>query len=224
MATGTSAQATGYAEYSADGVDLLLPLPDQLQFDTEYNWEAADTGMMGALLEKYRGKSFTNMLSGANLGGDIKDLLTRAAAQPGSEAANVLAEKFGKVVNPKTEILFRGVRQREFVMDFSIAYKAQEDMATFFEKLNQLYYACAPSVDGEIFFTAPKTGQLNVFDQDGNNIIMPRTCAVKRISTNLTPDNVFACYTNGRPLHVKLSLGFIELTPPTKDTDQHIFY
>lgn len=217
---------TGYVEFYSDDVDLLLPLPEELGFDTDYNWEAADTGLLGFAIEGYKKKG--GQMSGA-MGalGEFKagDLAKRMLASATDEGRNVAGE-FGTVVNPKSEILFRGTKQREFQMDFSIAYKSAAEMSEFFTNLNSLYRACAPTYgDGSVFLNAPKTGKLAVFGPNGDNIIRQRECAIKRISTNLTPDQIFATYAStGMPVHVKLSIVFIEMEIPTKDSDEHIFF
>lgn len=201
------------------GTLIKFPLPEEISFDTAYGWEKFASGSIGIALENF-------------LNGNLDEEAGKSLAKRwGANFANKLVDQgavagvdgFGIAVNPKEEILFRGVSQREFSLSFNIASKSAAKMAEYLGMMNTFYKLAAPRiVDANTFLEFPTLWELSIQDS-GRDIIKQREVAVKRIMTLLTPDGPFNTYTNGAPVHIRVNCDFIETIIPNEESDSNIF-
>ena len=204
----------------------VLPFPTGLQIDSEYNWESSDLGALGQ-------EVFKN-------GGMNRDLLSMETAQRAYEGAAAFVKQGaldlivdnlgkatfaaeGKVLNPKKEVLFSGTTHRAFQLEWHFAPLNQKESEASYEFIKAVHVAAAPEITSDTtFLTYPETVTLVV--QDGGAPILNRQeCAITSLSCNMTPDGLWATFTNGKPVHIALTVGFLELQLPTKDNARAIF-
>lgn len=204
----------------------VLPFPTGLQIDSEYNWESTDLGALGQ-------EVFKN-------GGMNRSLLSLETAQRAYDGAAAFIKQGaldlivdnlgkatfageGKVLNPKKEVLFSGTTHRAFQLEWHFAPLNQSESETSYEFIKQIHVAAAPEITSDTtFLTYPDTASLVI--QDGGAPILNRQeCAITSLSCNYTPDGLWATFTNGKPIHIALTVGFLELQLPTKENARAVF-
>lgn len=203
----------------------VLPFPKTVSVQTQFSWEPEALGIIGSAIY--------NTGSTESTGGMIRDVLAKIGSQAGPAIAANLANSIGEAtglggaagaglaraklaLNPKEEVLFKGTKHREFDMTFEFAPMTSTDAAVMMAFLKDLHERAAPGLEGEgVFFTYPETVDIKV--QDRGNIILNRgNCAITSIDVDLTPEQVWASFTDGKPVHVICKISFIELKLPTK--------
>jgi hypothetical protein len=200
-----------------DGIEALFPLPDEIAFDSSYQWERFEAGGLGFAIEAVMEGNITGEQA-LNVGQrQLASTATGITSQ--AQAAGMMKS----ATNPKEAVIFRGVTQREFGLSFNLASKDKTQMRSYLLMLNQLYRVCAPKfADGDTFLEFPSLFKLSIEDS-GSKIIKDREVAVKSINTVLNPDGPFNTFVDGTPIHIRVSISFIETTIPNADSDAQIF-
>lgn len=211
---------------------VKLPFPRNMEVETEYMWEAEELGMVGSALARggFNNLDVTSM-----------DSLKAHASQMGSLAAEgALASAVGAAtsfsplaagalagnrsqVNPKEEVLFKGVKHRRFNMIFDLAPFTPGDSVAIFAFLKKLHMLAAPEIlGGSSFYKYPKT--LSVVVNGGEGIVVNRgNCAITGINVNLSPEQIWAVTRTGQPVHIVVNISFIELDLPSRAKDANLF-
>jgi hypothetical protein len=216
-------------------VGYSLPFPRGVEISSEYLWEPEALGILGAAVFK-GSPDFGGLKSGwdsiKGVGEKVyaqsAGVATNAAGagESGSFAAAALGAT-GRAQNPKEEVLFKGVRHRRFELTFDLAPLTAKDSIAVMTFLSKLHEFAAPElVGGGAFFKYPGTVNV-VIRGDGSSggavTINRGNCAIISINCNLSPESIWASFRNGKPVHVVVTIGFIELTLPTKDVDKNLF-
>lgn len=214
-------------------LNAVLPFPRNLQVQTNYLWDPETLGQIGSAV--FNSKIQLDNVMGSLKGIKDKVMSTANAADTASAAAagfigtdnsavvNGALGAAGVAVNPKEEVLFKGVKHREFDLQFDLAPLSAADSVATLKFLSTLHEFAAPElVGGGAFFKYPDTVTVVIIGTDGV-VINRGNCAIKSIDCNLTPDNIWAAHKNGNPVHILLNIGFIELNLPTKDKERTLF-
>lgn len=217
------------APTSIASLSFSLPFPKELSIDTEYGWETTELGNAGSTslnLSRNFGADGTNKVD--NLFQFLEGSAALKNALPGIGETVVDAALAGQglLINPKLEVLFKGVKHRAFELVFDLAPTTATDSVNLIAFLKELHVFAAPSLTGsKAFFEFPKTTNVVIRgDGAGGGTTIDRgNCAITRINANMTPDGVWASFKNGKPVHVVISIGFLELDLPTKENDADLF-
>jgi hypothetical protein len=133
----------------------------------------------------------------------------------------------GLFLNPKLEVLFRGVKHREFELIFDLAPTTATDSIKVITFLRDLHIFAAPDLPGDkAFFEFPKTTTVVIKGDgaSGGGVTLNRgNCAITGIDCNMTPDGVWASFKNGQPVHISITIKFLEMNLPTKDNAKSLF-
>ena len=217
-------------------VGYSLPFPRNVEIQTEYQWEPESLGIIGSAI--YRGNNdFGSLKSGIEsaqaIGEKIYSQASGFAAQlagAGAGDSGLAAAALGSqglASNPKEEVLFKGVRHRRFDLTFDLAPLTAKDSIAVMSFLSKLHEFAAPDiVGGGAFFKYPGTVTV-VIRGDGSGgggvTINRGNCAIVSIQCNMSPESIWASFRNGKPVHVVVTIGFIELNLPTRLTDANLF-
>lgn len=134
----------------------------------------------------------------------------------------LLSRNSGAVINENVELLFRGVNLREaFALNFDLAPRdnkeAQEikKMIVFLKSEMSPRKGTSNGAAGGLFLTAPHVFKVEYMSGKKNHPYLNRykICALTALGVNFTPENTYATYSDGTPVHMQLSLTFQELTP-----------
>jgi hypothetical protein len=180
-------------------------------------------GMLGGLVSKLK---LTNVGIGALLGG-----------LAGGELQAGLSASLGMTSNPYEEMMFSGITFRTFNFDFVFRPESGDEIIVVDKIIKAFRQYSRPSFTSEEnlgksimnypmeygieFLTADK-GNIEFKGEDAKkeasgdvytrNKHLPRikTCVCEKVSTNYTPQSVWAAYNSGAPIAISLSLGFKE--------------
>jgi hypothetical protein len=148
-------------------------------------------------------------------------------------------------INPAIEVFFSNTLQRQFVFEFLLAPRSEEESKNIKEIIKTLRYHAAPGVNnfnaefgpvfpilnpivnaanavgaalGGLFWVPPAEFDISFFKDGTENTNIPRinTCVLERIEVDVTPTGIYSTFSNGHPVATRLSLGFRELEPVHK--------
>ena len=170
-------------------------------------------GMIGFLADKLR------IPAGLGLG------TLAGAVAGGGPIQNVIEGTLGLTTNPYEEMMFSGITFRSFNFDFIFRPRTVDEIKKVDHIIRAFRRYSRPSFVGgslgnsvmqyphefQIEFLTSDTEQL---DQEAyaENEHLPRIkpCVCERVSTNYTPNGVWAAYKSGSPVAITMSLGFKE--------------
>ena len=170
-------------------------------------------GMIGFLADKLR------IPAGLGLG------TLAGAVAGGGPIQNVIEGTLGLTTNPYEEMMFSGITFRSFNFDFIFRPRTGDEIKEVDHIIRAFRRYSRPSFIGgslgnsvmqyphefQIEFLTSDTEKL---DQEAytENEHLPRIkpCVCERVSTNYTPNGVWAAYKTGSPVAITMSLGFKE--------------
>ena len=151
----------------------------------------------------------------------------QAARQAGGAGGNLI-DAYGNVVgtafalagnpiNPRIEVLFSTTVQRQFVFEFMLAPRNQNESKTIKNIIKTLRFHAAPEVDSSLglipTFIPPAEFDITFYKGGAENMNIPRinTCVLERVEVDYAPSGAWATFSNGHPVAVRLSLAFREI-------------
>ena len=178
--------------------------------------------MLGGLVGKL---GLTSVGVGAFLGG-----------MAGGTAQNALSATLGMTSNPYEEMMFSGITFRTFNFDFVFRPESADEITVVDNIIRTFRQYSRPSfVGGKLGKTTmnyPMEYDIEFLTADRGNTKMKgnkynesaegdvykvnqhlpliKTCVCEKVSTNYTPQSVWAAYNSGAPVAIGLSLGFKE--------------
>ena len=209
---------------------VVLPFPRAVQIETTYDWQAEELGVLGSALMNNE----ANLDSAKAVWESSKAVGEKIMAASGKLAAGVTGDLGGGIaaggfaaagiaINPKEEVLFKGVKHRTFALTFDLAPLTKSDSLATMQFLSKIHEFAAPSLTGGgAFYKYPGTLDVTIMGTDGV-VINRGNCAITGLDCNMTPDSVWASFENGKPVHIILTVAFIELTLPTAEKEVSIF-
>lgn len=131
--------------------------------------------------------------------------------------ARQLAGVAGYPINPKVEVIFSHTPQRAFRMELLLAPKNAQESETVKNIIDTLRFHAAPEISsiGGIIptFIAPAEFDITFYHKGKENTKIPRinTCALEQVEIDYAPAGIYATFSNGHPVTMRLSLAFREL-------------
>lgn len=201
-----------------------LPFPRNMEIETEYLWEAEELGMIGSAIKN--GQFDASTIAGATQalkGAGMGVIASAASAASGSGAVGGFGAANKIAVNPKEEVLFKGVKHRRFNMVFDLAPLSYTDSALTMAFLKILHVFAAPElIGGGAFYKYPDTVSVVVRGTEG--VVVNRgNCAITSINCNMSPDSIWAVFKTGKPVHIVITISFMELDLPTQEKEKTLF-
>lgn len=221
---------------------VVLPFPREVTVETAYDWQTEELGVIGSAVRDLGSGMSTADYSAAGMksaltslgekisskeswgaGAEAVALAGAAGAAGGDGLISTGLAGAGISVNPKEEVLFKGVKHRAFTLTFDLAPLTKADSVATMQFLSKLHEFAAPAlIGGGAFFKYPGTLDVTIMGTDG--VVLDRgNCAIAGINCNMTPDSVWASFENGKPVHIMLAISFIELTLPVSDREANLF-
>lgn len=208
-----------------------LPFPRNLEIATEYMWEAEELGVIGSAIK--RGNFDLNKLGNLDAAKDMgMRFLTSAGSAAAAAAAGAIGgtqagqgalSSAGAAINPKEEVLFKGVKHRRFDLTFDLAPLTAADATATMAFLRLIHMLAAPELQGGgAFYKYPETLSV-VINGGGSTVINRGNCAVTAINANLSPEQIWAVNRSGTPVHLVVQISFIELDLPTREKEVNLF-
>jgi hypothetical protein len=216
---GQGVNVPRYTRRIKESIALFMPVPmaythtnvyEEISL-TSFGAQAAKLGVTAA------GKALTALLTG-RVNSAINSGLPRAVASGVfGETARQLAGIAGYPINPKVEVIFSHTPQRAFRMELLMAPKNAQESQTVKNIIDTLRFHAAPEISsiGGIIptFVAPAEFDITFYHKGKENTKIPRinTCALEQVEVDYAPAGIYATFSNGHPVTVRLSLAFREL-------------
>ena len=182
---------------------------------------------LGGMMMKLAGK--LKIPGGVGLG-------VLAGAMAGGSAQDALSATLGMTSNPFEEMMFSGITFRTFNFDFVFRPESADEITVVDNIIRTFRQYSRPSfVGGKLGKTTmnyPMEYDIEFLTADRGNTKMKgnkynesaegdvykvnqhlpliKTCVCEKVSTNYTPQSVWAAYNSGAPVAIGLSLGFKE--------------
>jgi len=127
----------------------------------------------------------------------------------------------GYASNPKIEALFQGVGLRKFQFDYDMTPRNEAEVHSVIAIIKTMKYWSLPGLaDKEFSYVYPASFSIQFHNQDGSQneaLFSVKKCWCTGVEINYTPDAVWASFRNGAPVHIKMSLSFMEDSPITRN-------
>ncbi len=165
---------------------------------------------------QYEDVSLTALAKGvaASLPGKLGTFANKATdmALAGAQLMNV-------PINPKVEVFFSNVAQRVFQFDFLMAPTSETESIAMEQIIKTLRFHQAPEINSfgntlaNFFMIPPSEFDLSFFNRGIENTKIPRinTCVLESIDVDYAPSGVYATFTNGYPVSLRMQLRFREI-------------
>lgn len=134
---------------------VLLPVPNDINYNDQLNWSSADVGMLGKMLPRLAGAAVNvpgemgkiiSQMAGA---GTPEMILNAIKNLPGAPPAEALTSGIGgKVLNPYVEQIFKGIAMREFNFSWKLVPRNASEQATIHNIIKTLRHYSLPNYSG----------------------------------------------------------------------------
>ncbi len=206
---------------------LMLPIPNDIKYDDQLTWSTEPAGILGKLAPALAGNIAAGggeagaILSKMASGGAVELLMKQLSNVPGAPNAELLTQGIGgKILNPYTEQVFKGIGMREFNFSWKLVPRNKDEQSRIHNIIKSLRYYSLPNYSGsgvmaenqpqtdntptlqlsDRWLTVPNIFQLNWIQAGTSTRIQSlpkiKPCVLKSVSVNYTPDNVWATHIN----------------------------
>lgn len=233
----TTSQRTVIHTSGRSSMDIIFPLPTNLNYKKYYQWQAKDTDFLkdkaaklgGSLATKLssinsteKGKAVFNELMG-DAGEALMDGIDMVKNMSGEEATNaalyLLQKKYGsdiemvnynmnRAVNPLKKLYFQGMDLRTFDFNFDIIPQNKEENERFLSSYRSLRSAATPEINPDkIFYQYPMKFRVEIYTADSKLIFGLGNLCCVNAGFNI---NEMKFRSDGLPMVYNLSLTFQE--------------
>ena len=215
-------------------------MPDNLTYNEQVEWQAADLGAMSGLA---KGQS-TDSLAGAGfsqlgsiisggagalvsgvLGGGVAGGAVLGALGGGSTVQGTIESQLKLRANPFKEQTFQGIPFRPFEFSWTFSPTSEKEVKDIKDIINQIRGHSKPDYGegGKFFFKYPHEFKIEFLTFDTNeelihNEYLPKlkNCICKSVNTNFATAGWYS-FEKGAPTSITLQLQFEEIEIITKD-------
>lgn len=218
----------------AQSIYLYVPDTIQNQMVNQYDSASLTEALGGAgLVAAGVDSAMTEVGSlggdNTNLGGGVMgEAIAKAAAAsksavgPGDVSAFILASN-GLAINPRIEVLFKSIANREFQFDFKFTPRSQAEMQEVLNIIKTFRFHAAPELapesDSGRYMIPPSDFDITLCYDGQANPAFPKisTCVLEGIDVNYVSNGQFATHEDGTPVEIAMQLRFKEVEIVHKD-------
>lgn len=135
---------------------ILLPVPNDINYSDQLNWQSDSVGSLGKLLPTLAGAAVNNLsgmgdiiskMAGAGTPEFVLSAITKNI--PGQLPAEALTSGVGgKILNPYVEQIFRGIGMREFNFSWKLVPRNASEQSRIHNIIKTLRYYSLPNYSG----------------------------------------------------------------------------
>jgi hypothetical protein len=218
------------------GATLYLYMPEDIEGQYGASWDAANLSnvaktMLASFGEAANGK--TGAAIGEALGGvktvtenfftkgtGVVNAISQAlqASNFGSLTVNdIFSASTGQILNPNTEVLYKGPKMRTFGLNFKMAPRNQNEADNIKNIIQAFKFATLPKFGGAgdanvSFVTVPQI--VDVSFMKGNTeipwVTQYKPAVITDLTISYTPDGAWATLPNGSPVATSIKVSFQE--------------
>lgn len=219
---GDFGQNAPYTMFRVGGETILIQMPVSIMSRGALLWDqrdfTPDSVMANAAVELVDADSLIKNLpwAGSTVGRGIVEQAKRGVQSRIGEsvgfrdAADYMAHKAGKAVNPNKELTFSGLGYRNFNFEFELVptNKATNDAIAVFTETMQYYAAPDFAGEGKTYFAYPDIWEVSFVPDNYLPRIMP--CYLTDYSINYAGAGKLVLHESAAPLAVTFSMTFTE--------------
>lgn len=123
----------------------------------------------------------------------------------------------GQVLNPNTEVLYKGPKMRTFDLSFKMAPRNQTEANSIRKIIHKFKYATLPSFGGQqdlnaSFVRVPQIVDVTFMKGGSENewVTQYKPAVITNLDVSYTPDGAWASLPNGSPVATSLKISFQE--------------
>lgn len=204
----------------AESIALHMPTP--LVYHTQNVYEEISLTALGGKL----GVATSAFLQAA---GKAAGAVTGAAAKvaaavisnAGQQVIGTAARLAQSPINPMVEILFTNTTVRAFTFEVLMAPRNEQESINMKEIIKTIRFHAAPEygvITQGLTWIPPAEFDITFFNKgvENMNILRVNTCVLERIEVDYAPTGTYSTFRNGHPVAVRLSMGFREIEPVSK--------
>ena len=226
--------------------NIILPIPSGVSDSNGVSWSEDSINSLAA----YGAEQFANVITSKNLGDGLAEALsdivktgegsgtagvedarsifnTNMASKAmnlfgaNTSAAGLLARSSGKILNPNKELLFNGVKLRQFNFTYNLSPR-DENEAIQVKKIIRCFkqnMAAQKGKDGfrNLFLNSPNVFELQYKTGGEPHKFLNKfkLCALANVVVNYTGSGTYMTYNDDdkTPVHMTMQLSFQELVP-----------
>lgn len=150
------------------------------------------------------------LATGTGAGSTVQTLLNSINGETVGTASRLI----GYPINPRVEVLFANTQLRQFVFEFLLAPRSEQESLAIASIIRSLRFHAAPELDnGGFTFIPPAEFDITFYHKGKENTTIPRinTCLLERVEVDYAPTGTYSTFSNGYPVATRLSLGFREV-------------
>ena len=247
LAESTSKTNTGgYANYQASNdrsyanpsslQPIILYMPEDMEGEYGGNWDAMNLstvarGALGAFGEAAGEdvpQAISDALSAATTtaenfmkkGTGVANLISGVLSKTNFASVSVndiFSVTTGQVLNPNTEVLYKGPKMRTFSLSFKMAPRNQKEAEQIKYILHALKFATLPRFGGAgdqaaSFVRVPQIADVTFMKGNTEHdwVTQFKPSVITNLNISYTPDGAWATLPNGSPVATKLDISFQE--------------
>lgn len=219
------------------GMSILMYMPEDINADYGASWTDTNLSTIAGGGLKSFGKFAGGDMAGtfdAALGGistGIGNALTKGTAAAnvlsgalgqanlGSLSVNdIFAAATGQILNPNTEVLYKGPKMRNFSLGFKMAPRDGPEAKEIKEIIHAFKYATLPTYgsagdkSNASFIKVPQIVDVTFMRGGKENewVTQFKPCVITSFDISQTPDGAWSTYTDGSPVATTMKISFQE--------------
>lgn len=215
---------------------IALYMPPGLSTSYQANWQTAELGAAGAIIDAFTGiGDLSNFSTYKDIWNTAKatapDYLGMTAASIASaltpfnvkDAATFYRQS---ILNPYVEVIFNGVSNRTFSFTFKFIPRSRKEQEAVKEIIETIKFHRAPEkkVNGvNSLWSFPSTFDIAFLKKDGQVnewVFKISTCALTDLSIQQGSDAHFATFEDGSPFSTTMTMSFTEME--ILDKERHL--
>lgn len=237
--SNTFTKLTCYAKNGTSAqFELHLPLPNQITYQTSFDWSAEDVPIVTQTLidsavkksavgldmdQAQNGFVETFKHAGEQSLDSLKKMFIMGMSRlfTGGEGAGkyFLQSKYGVAYNPNKHLFFNGIDHRPLTVSFDIIPQNASQATQCAQGIKQMRVAASPSYnDTQAFFNYPSYFSLDAV-VNGTTVLQYNKFAITAINTNLSPNGMMSWHADGKPVAYTLEISGIEAEIATSDVE-----
>ena len=215
--------SSSYTQITSSNVNWILPIPINLDYNSDYNWSEEDTSWLATTVSKGAAQIF-NDADDNGLGDSALNVAKNAARgiiQKGFAASDTGMKSALKgagnlAYNPNKQLYFNEVTMREFNVVFSLSPVSKSESEMIKNGFTAMAKSAAPGFESsQFFFTYPDLFNILV-KVNGVTLLSRSSLAITNLSLDLSSDGPLTWHEDGFPTSLQLSISFKESQIPTK--------
>lgn len=237
--SNTFTKLTCYAKGGTNAqFELHLPLPNQITYQTSFDWSAEEVPLVAqTLIDSYYKKSAVGLTLD-----QAQDGFVETMKQAGDQALDSLKRMFvmgvsrmftggegagkyffqtgfGVAYNPNKHLFFNGIDHRPLTVSFDIIPQNSSQAIQCAQGIKQMRVAASPSyTENQAFFTYPSYFSLDAV-VNGSVVLQYNKFAITAINTNLSPNGMMSWHPDGKPVAYTLEISGLEAEISTSEVE-----